>query len=119
MPLLTQTGKLQREDLYWHYPHYHHLGFKPGAAIISGQYKLIEWFEPYLAKEKGAVSLFDITKDPGETNDLADTMPDKAKELQDKLHQWQKNVGAQSMTLNPHFDEKKRDWRFSDKKGDD
>jgi arylsulfatase A len=118
MPLLTQSGNLNREALYWHYPHYHHLGYKPGAAVIMGNYKLIEWFEPWLANEKKAVSLFDLVADPGETKDLSAAMPQKAKEMQDKLHQWQKNVGAQCMQLNPGFDEKKRDWRFKDKKGD-
>jgi hypothetical protein len=39
-------------------------------------------------------------------------MPEKAKELQEKLHQWQNKVGAQPMQLNPAFDAKKRDWRL-------
>jgi arylsulfatase A-like enzyme len=118
MPLLTQSGKVERDALYWHYPHYHHLGFRPGASIIAGNYKLIEWFEPYLAKEKGAVSLFDLSNDPGESKDLSAEMPEKAKELQDKLHIWQTSVGARIMTINPEYDEKKRDWRFKDRRGE-
>lgn len=118
VPLLTKSGELDRDALYWHYPHYHHLGYKPGAAIRSGNYKLIEWFEPYLSHEKNAVSLYDLSKDPGENHDLALAMPAKAKELQEKLHQWQKEVDAQPMQVNPAFDISKRDWRFKDKKGD-
>jgi len=118
-PILTETGKIDRDALYWHYPHYHHLGYKPSASIITGNYKLIEWFEPFWAHEANPVSLFDLSTDPGEKNNLATKMPEKAKELQDKLHQWQTEVGAQPMQLNPGFDAKKRDWRFKDKKGDD
>jgi hypothetical protein len=36
-----------------------------------------------------------LAKDPGEQNDLAAAMPDKAKELRRKLHQWRSSVGAQ------------------------
>jgi hypothetical protein len=51
--------------------------------------------------------LYDIAADPGETKELSAAMPEKTKELQDKLHQWQKSVGAQPMQLNPDFNEKK------------
>jgi arylsulfatase A len=118
LPLLKQTGPINRDALFWHYPHYHHLGYKPGAAVIMGQYKLIEWFEPFLRNEPHPVSLFNISSDPGETKDLADQMPGKVKELQQRLHVWQKQVGAQPMTVNSGYTIAKADWKFKDKKGD-
>jgi arylsulfatase A len=119
LPLLLQTGSVNRDALFWHYPHYHHLGYKPGASIIMGRYKLIEWFEPFLRDEPHPVSLFDISADPGETRDLADQMPDKVKELQLRLHTWQKQVGAQPMAVNHGYNTAKADWKYKDKKGDD
>lgn len=119
VPALKQTGTVQRDALFWHYPHYHHLGYKPGASVIMGEYKLIEWFEPSLRQEPHPVSLFHISADPGETRDLSEQMPDKVKELQARLHTWQKQVGAQPMSVNPGYNTAKAEWKFKDKKGDD
>jgi hypothetical protein len=53
--------KLNREALYWHYPHYSNQGGIPGGAIRIGDYKL---FENY---ENGEVSLYNLKKDIGES----------------------------------------------------
>lgn len=112
MPLLTGNGELQREALYWHYPHYHHLGYKPGGAIRMGDYKLIEWFEPSLLGEDDAVDLFNLRQDIGETTDLSQEMPEKAEEMLRKLREWRKAVDAQEMTVNPNYDPKRANLRF-------
>jgi hypothetical protein len=39
-------------------------------------------------------------------------MPDLAKELVDKLHNWRKSIEAQEMKINPNYDAQKADWRF-------
>jgi arylsulfatase A len=116
VPLLKQTGRLKRDAIYFHYPHYHHLGFKPASAIREGDYKLIEWYEQSLYGEEDQISLFNVRDDIGETKNLARKMPELAARLREKLHQWRKTVGAQEMTKNPNYDPNKTDWRYLDRK---
>ena len=117
MPVLTQSGSLERDALYFHYPHYHHLGFKPAGAIREGDYKLIEWFDGSIAGDGAAVSLFNLADDPGETADLAGEKPELAAEMLDKLRLWRAEVGAGEMTLNPDYDPERAGWRFIDEHG--
>lgn len=117
VPLLKQTGSLERDALYFHYPHFHHLGFKPAGAIRQGDYKLVEWFEGSIAGDGAAVSLFNIESDPGETTDLSAEMPALADEMLANLRAWRKDVGAEEMTLNPNYEPDRADWRFVDEHG--
>ena len=96
LPLLKQTGSLERDAIYWHYPHYHHS--RPAGAIREGDYKLIEFFED------GRLELYNLKRDIGEKNNLAETMPEKAADLQRKLAKWRKSVGAKMPTPNPDYD---------------
>jgi arylsulfatase A len=95
---LLKGGELPARTLYWHFPHYSNQGSRPGGAVRDGDWKLIEWYED------GRVELFDLGRDPGETNDLAGKEPKKAQELREKLAAWRKAIGAQEMTPNPNFD---------------
>jgi arylsulfatase A len=104
VPLLKQKGRLNRKAIYWHYPHYHHLGFKPAGAVREGDYKLIEWYEQTLLGLENQINLYNLREDPGETRDLAREMPEKAAALRAKLHAWRKSVKAQEMTVNPQHD---------------
>ena len=45
VPLLKGEKSIDREAIYWHYPHYSNQGGRPGSAIRYGDYKLIEYFE--------------------------------------------------------------------------
>ncbi len=117
MPLLTQTGALQRDTLYFHYPHYHHLGFMPAGAIRRGDYKLIEWFEGAIVGEGPAFSLYDLAADPGETTDLAAEKPELAIELLASLRQWREDIGAAEMAVNPNYEAERADWRYVDEHG--
>jgi len=114
VPLFKEGGTLDRDALYFHYPHYHHQGYKPAGAIREGDYKLIEWFEQTLYGEENQVTLYNLTKDIGEENDLSKEMPELASNLREKLHTWRQKVGAQEMTVNPNYDPEKADWRFAD-----
>ena len=96
LPLLKQTGTLERDAIYWHYPHYHHSS--PAGAIREGDYKLIEFFED------GRLELYNLERDIGEKNNLAKTMPEKAADLQRKLAKWRQSVGAKMPTPNPEHD---------------
>jgi len=102
LPVFRQTGSLERDTLYWHYPHYHSSGIAPSGAIREGKYKLIEWFEKSIdgIETEGALELFDLEKDVGEQNNLARKMPEKTKQLYQKLAAWRKSVNAQEMEKN-------------------
>jgi len=92
VPLLKETGKLKRQAIYWHYPHYHGSGSKPSGAIRAGDYKLIEWYED------NSIELYNLKDDIGERNDLAGKMPEKAAELRRLLHQWLEKTEAKVPT---------------------
>ena len=96
VPLLKQAGTLEREAIYWHYPHYHIT--LPGGAIRAGDWKLIEYFED------GRLELYNLKDDLSETTDLAAKLPGKAAELRAKLDAWRRAVGAQMPTPNPNYD---------------
>ena len=86
----AKGSNFQRDEpIYWHFPHYSNHGMQsPCGAIRHGDYKLIEYFE------NNTVQLFNLKADPGEQNDLATEMKEKAKELTAMLHAWRKEVGA-------------------------
>jgi hypothetical protein len=65
--------------------------------VRLGDYKLIEWFEDL------HVDLYNLRTDPGEREDLASTMPEKAAVLREQLHSWRQAVGAQMMTVNSEY----------------
>jgi arylsulfatase A len=97
-PLLKGEKQLDREAIYWHFPHYSNHGMQsPGGAIRMGDYKLLEYFE------NGSVQLFNLKKDIGEQHDLSVIEKEKANELLEKLHQWQKSINARMMPNNPDY----------------
>ena len=117
VPLITQSDSLDRDALFFHYPHYHHLGFKPAGAIRQGDYKLIEWFEGAIAGVGKEVSLFNLKDDPGETTDIAEGNPELAEQMLQRLRDWRTEVGAAEMTINPNYEPERADWRFVDEHG--
>lgn len=97
---LRTAAPLGRDAIFFHYPHYHHLGdMRPASVIRAGRSKLIEWQEGALLGRGPAISLFDLTADPGEQDDLATAQPARAAELREKLRRWRASVGAQEMTV--------------------
>jgi len=98
VPLLRQTGKLQRRALYWHYPHRSNQGGRPSGAIRLGNYKLIEFYE-----EDNRVEMYNLKDDVGEKHDLSAEMPRKAAQLRKMLHDWRKAVDAQMPKTNPAY----------------
>jgi len=93
-PLLA-GGKLDRNNLFWHFPHYHSL--PPHGAVRSGNWKLIVNYESDTSE------LFDLASDPGETNNLGSTRPDVVRTMREYLTQHLQNLGAQMPTPNPNF----------------
>lgn len=104
VPLLTGTGTLDRDGIYWHYPHYHHT--TPAGAVRAGDWKLIEYYDD------GRTELYDLKNDPGESTNLVDQHPKKAKQLLEQLRDWRKRVNAKMPTKNPDYDPEKADqWK--------
>lgn len=98
MPLLTQKDLLKRSAIYWHYPHYHPGSATPYSAIREGDWKLIEFYED------SRVELYNLRRDPGETQNMAEVDGDVTERLLKQLHQWRAEVGAQEPEGNPDFD---------------
>ena len=89
IPLLKQTGSLDRDELFWHFPHYWWGGkLTPYSVIRKGPWKLIRWYET--AEEE----LYNLDKDLSETTDLASQFPDKLAELSKRLDELLVETGA-------------------------
>jgi len=89
VPVLTNPQtRLDREHLYWHYPHYYPTS-TPCSAVRHRDWKLIEYYET------GNAELYDITSDLGESRDVAAENPDIANRLRNSLHSWLKSIDAQ------------------------
>ena len=97
VPLVNKGTKINRDAIYWHYPHYGNQGGTPGAAIRQGDYKLIEYFEDK------PVELFNLTKDVNEQTNLAELMPDIVDELRSKLNDWYRQTDAKFPSNNPTY----------------
>jgi arylsulfatase A-like enzyme len=105
MPLLTGSGALDREAIYWHYPHYGNQGGTPGSSIRAGDYKLIEFFED------GRLELYNLRWDAGEEHNLVGEMPELANELASRLRAWRQQVEARIPQPNPDY----VPWRLSER----
>ena len=95
MPLLKGEDRLDRDAIYWHYPHYGNQGGNPGSAIRDGDYKLIEYFED------GHLELYNIKDDIGEINNLVESHSEIVKSLHEKLKLWREEVDARYPSQNP------------------
>lgn len=87
-PVLTgQSDRVEREALYWHFPH-EYPSHVPSSAIRKGSLKLIEFFR------EGRLELYDLAADPSETTNLVEDMPALTAELHAALVAWRHEVGA-------------------------
>jgi arylsulfatase A-like enzyme len=102
MPLL-KGGDLDRDALYWHYPHYSNQGGFPSGAIRMGDWKLVERYED------GRVHLYNLRDDIGERNDLAKDNGEQVKVMRTKLHAWYKETDAKF--LQKKKGQKEEPWR--------
>lgn len=93
------SAQLKRDAIYQHFPGY--LGAGPGSwrttpvgLIEVGDWKLMEFFED------GRLELYNLRDDIGETKNLASSMPDKARELHNRMVAWRKEINAPMPTPN-------------------
>ncbi len=100
-PIITGESKhLEREAIYFHYPHYHQVNtMGPAGAVRMGDYKLVERFE-YMK-----VELYNLKNDIGETKDLSDEMPEQTEKMKTMLHQWRKTTGSRMPEVNKDFND--------------
>ncbi|MEA3337389.1 MAG: DUF4976 domain-containing protein [Chloroflexota bacterium] len=88
---------LERDAIFWHYPHYGNQGGTPGSSIRSGDYRLIEFFED------GKVELYNLREDIGEEHNLAGAEPERTAKLQAMLASWREAVAAKIPEVNPDY----------------
>ncbi len=91
-------GPLDREAIYWHYPHYHPGGATPYSAIRAGSWRLVHFYED------DRDELYDLASDASEKTDLAATQPERARALRAQLDAWLTEVGGQLPVSNPDHD---------------
>jgi len=110
---LMKGKQIQERDLVWHFPIYLQAYNKvfddgrdplfrtrPGTILISGNWKLHEYFEDQ------SLELYDLSKDPGERNNLAKAEMEKTKILHEKMKTWRADMNAPIPSeLNPEYDE--------------
>ena len=102
LPLLTGKGSFPKDrTLYWHFPVYlqNYAGeedqsrdakfrTRPGTVLRKGKWKLHEYFED------GALLLYDLENDPGETHNLALKKPKRLQALKEDMYAWRKRTGS-------------------------
>ena len=93
--LRDSAAKLGREALYWHYPLAvpHFLGGQSAGAVRAGDWKLIRFF-PSNQDPAGRFELYNLKDDVGEARNLAETMPDKVKQLAALFERFLKDTAA-------------------------
>ena len=94
LPLLKGAKDLDREALYWHYPHYGNQGGTPGCSIRINEYKLIEFFEDQ------RLELYNLIEDIEEEHDLAEHMPEVAQSMHRKLVSWREKLSVKIPLIN-------------------
>jgi arylsulfatase A-like enzyme len=97
VPLLRGGDTLDREAIFWHYPHYGNQGGTPGSSVRAGDYKLIEFFED------GSVELYNLREDIGEDHDLSEEEPEVTARLRGMLSTWRARAEAKTPQPNPEY----------------
>lgn len=86
LPLLADpSASLDRDAIYWHYPHYHHMD--PAGAVRSGDLKLIRHYDGTPDE------LYNLAADIGESNNLAQSELDIATRLGEQFDAWLAETG--------------------------
>jgi len=85
--LLGNKSEVDREAIYWHYPH-----SRMEGAIRKGDFKLVYYYKT------GEARLYNLKSDIGEANDLSLQNPEMKEEMLDMLKKWLKDVRARFPT---------------------
>lgn len=110
--LFQDDHEMVERDLFWHFPIYLQaykpysddgrdplFRTRPGSVMISGDWKIHEYFED------GAFELYHLVDDPGERKDLAEIEVSKLEEMKTKLLAWRSRHNAPvPQDLNDEYD---------------
>jgi len=97
MPLFAGEERLERDAIFWHFPHYLAGRQTPASAMRMGDWKLIETFET------GDIELYELSSDIGEGENLAAIRPEKAAAMHSRLKAWRASIGAKIPLKNPNW----------------
>ena len=101
VPLLKQAGSLQRDAVFFYFPHGGPT--RPaGVAVRQGDWKLIRWFETSDAFPE-PFELYNLGEDIGETANRAGDMPAKVKALDALIDRHLAETGAAAPVPNPAY----------------
>jgi len=84
-------------QIFFHYPHYRESA--PSSALVVGQMKLMYFYE-----HPDQYFQYDLSKDPGERNNIFTTNPEKSKQMFSQLMDGLKSFGAYFPKPNPAAD---------------
>jgi len=90
-----------KRPLYWHYPHYGNQGGEPSSVIQQKGWKLIHYWED------GRQELYKLPSSEHDSLNVISRHPEIAKNLNDKLMSWLKQVNAMFPTEDPEYDKAK------------
>lgn len=97
IPILTENTSINRDVLFWHFPHYHGSAWKPGSAIRKGDWKLVVHYEDKRTE------LFNLKNDPGEENDVSPNNIEIVNELKKLLDIKLQESKAKYPEINPDY----------------
>ena len=98
LPLFAGAERLERDAVFWHFPHYLPGRQTPASVIRMGDWKLIETFET------GKIELYDLANDISETEDCVSKHPGLASALHGRLRAWRADIGAKMPVQNPDWE---------------
>jgi arylsulfatase A len=83
VPLIRgDKESLNRPFLAWWYPHANGHGTQPCQAILKDGWKLVHYMD------QNETELYRLDRDEGERNDLAESQPERTRELLATLNEW-------------------------------
>ncbi|MFV0565208.1 MAG: sulfatase [Flavobacteriaceae bacterium] len=96
---LLKGKNINRNALFWHYPHYHGSGWTPGSSIKKDNWKLIALYS------ENTFELYNLSTDPYETNNVILQFPEIANDLKQELLKHKEETNSKIPTVNPNFKE--------------
>jgi arylsulfatase A-like enzyme len=88
---------IERDFIFWHFPHYHGSMWKPGSALRNNDWKLVE------LNEENKVELYNLKDDLSETVDVSNRFPEITSRLVNKLNEIKIDLGAKKATINESY----------------
>jgi len=84
-------------SLFWHFPHYTNQGSRPAGAMRDGDWLYVEYYDA------GQVELYDLKRDPGQTQDVASSTAARVARMRTALAERRTRNHARGNTPNPGF----------------